>query len=362
MRGRKRWVGVAALCMAVVVPEAHAQIAAAPPLPATLPAAAPAVAPALAQAAVTRAARLQELTAQVSLAQTAAGAFARVARPARVQGPAQSVGTAFAAPSAAAALTRVARLEAVSAQVGVASTAARAFAGSLTPIAAAPASPASAASSAAGAVVIRQPARDYGSGYLGSYAGLNHRTSSARGFAAAAAAPNGCLIIGDSVAARTAPYLNAIAREDFGESCAYEVWNGRPAEGAVNALQRIAERHGLPRRVVMIAGANDIFNPPEFRAQVERAVAIVGPNRTLTWASVFVRRPLTGTAAADLENSRWLNILLSRVTSAHENLSVVNWYGFLAQRQRHLSTYLLDGVHPTVEGRQALAELVAAQW
>lgn len=444
MRSRKRWVGVAALCMVAVVPEAHAQIVApagtqpAANLPADLSAqgvagqaqlaaaahraavanaaaramrqgtaaGVPSAVTVRAQAAVSRAAKLESLSASVSLAQAAARSFAAGTLPA-VQTQAQAQAPAMPAaapqvgivgtPAQASALTRATRLDTMSGEVSAANAAARAMAAgfgtaSTSATAAGTTSGRSAVVSpfaslsphatwslqaftlpqrvasdvaAAGvnaAVVVRHPAQNFGSGYLSSYATLNHMTSSARGFRAAAADPNGCLVVGDSIGARTAPELDALARQEFGSGCAYEVWNGRPTEGAVNALAQIAKTHGLPKRVVMISGANDIFNPPAFRAQVERAAAIVGPKRTLTWASVFVRRPLTGTAAADLENSRWLNILLSRVVARHENIRVVNWYGFLAARQRRLSSYLLDGVHPTPEGRRALAQLIADRW
>ncbi len=452
MRSRRRWVGVAALCVVAVVPEAHAQVgssaqAGVQPAAAAadLPAAMPAAAVAQAGAAVTRASRLEALNQQVVSANLAALTLGGAARPGAVGSaagrsaavssassaagrpagarPASAPGQAVAtkviktkviktkviktkviktngarasgvnttgvkttviktgdtpatAPKAAApmtalvaraqgAVTRATRLDSVTQQAVGANLAALRLAGGFTGGNAAPALIGQAAAAAVGlpkSVVVRQPARNFGSGYLSSYASLNHRTSSARGFVAAAKDPNGCLVVGDSIGARTASYLDVLAKEQFGQGCAYEVWNGRPTEGAVNALEHIAKTHGLPKRVVVISGANDIFNPPEFRAQVERAAKIVGPNRTLTWSSVFVRRPLTGTAAADLENSRWLNILLSRAAAKHPNIRVVNWYGFLAERQRRLSTYLLDGVHPTPAGRKALAELIAAKW
>lgn len=245
----------------------------------------------------------------------------------------------------AQAVSRVAQLEGIAQQVVGTVGAVHAVAGAVRPMGS-----------------VGSAALGYGSGRLMPYASRHHRTSSARGFRVAAASPRGCLIIGDSVAALTMPYLQAQARQRLGPECAQEVWNGRPTIGAVDALQRIATTHGLPPHVVMVSGSNDIFDPPAFRAQVERAARIVGPRRTLVWTSVFVRRPATGTAAADLGNSRWLTILLSRVAARHRNVQVVDWYGFLVERQRRLATYLVDGVHPTPAGRAALAELIGQRW
>jgi hypothetical protein len=124
----------------------------------------------------------------------------------------------------------------------------------------------------------------------------------------------------------------------------------------VDALQEWATTYGLPARILMATGSNDIFCPPVFRAQVERAMSIVGPDRLVVWVNVHVSRWSQPAAVqvADQRNSGWVNSQLADAAAAHPNLRVVRWAELLAGKPGYrIPTYLRDGVHTSVPAGQA---------
>lgn len=167
---------------------------------------------------------------------------------------------------------------------------------------------------------------------------------------------NGVVMFGDSLGVQDGPALARQLAARTGDALAVHSWAGQPVEPAVDVLEFWAGTYGLPGRILMAVGSNDIFNPPVVAGQVERVMAIAGRRRTVVWVDVQVERPAT--VVADRANSAWVNRQLSAATRRHSNLRLVRWAEFLAADSRRNRRYLRDGVHTTLPGRQARNELI----
>jgi hypothetical protein len=201
----------------------------------------------------------------------------------------------------------------------------------------------------------------YGSGTLGPWQNLLRRVSpedqirDVLNF-------NGIFMFGDSIAVQDGQALEKLLTARSGDSIAIHNWSGQPTSAAVDALADWARNYGLPDRILMAAGTNDIFDPPAFGAQVERAMAIAGPNRTVYWVNVEVSRyrQSAEVQAADRANSAWINQQLEEAARRHPNLHIIHWAEYLAAQPEGLGKYLRDGVHTTEPvGRTARNELIA---
>ena len=108
----------------------------------------------------------------------------------------------------------------------------------------------------------------------------------------------------------------------------------------------------------MAVGTNDIFDPPAFGAQVERAMAIAGPKRTVYWVNVEVSRfrQSADVQAADRANSAWINQQLEEAAARHPNLKIIHWSEFLNSQPAGPGKYLRDGVHTSRAGRPGRAQ------
>ncbi|MET9313894.1 hypothetical protein ABZX12_18940 [Kribbella sp. NPDC003505] len=200
----------------------------------------------------------------------------------------------------------------------------------------------------------------YGSGVLGSWAGATRAISTAAQFQHTRET-NGVFMFGDSISVQDGKALAIRLQDRDGSPLAVNNWSSRPTSGAVDALQQCASAYGLPRRVLMASGSNDIFDPPKFAAQVARAVSIVGQNRILYWVNIqVVRKSVTSTMQlADQRNSSWLNMQLYDQQEKYPNLRIIRWAEWLWVKPYRLLNYLRDGVHPTVPlGQDARNELI----
>lgn len=209
------------------------------------------------------------------------------------------------------------------------------------------------------AVVIRMPARDYGSGYHGDYGRFTRQTSPEGELRAAAADPQGCLIIGDSIATTVVDVLVADLRETLGTTCVYDTWPGRATEGTANALLDIKRRVGLPARVVVMSGTNDIFNPPLFEPQMNRIVDGIGPGHEILWVTTFdSRRPKTSRSAADERNTAWINEVIAARARRTPGMRLIDWDALFRSNPVNIEALLSDGVHPNPAGVEAMVGLV----
>jgi hypothetical protein len=172
---------------------------------------------------------------------------------------------------------------------------------------------------------------------------------------------DGLYMFGDSIAVQDGYLLAQRLLSRTGDVIAVHNWSGRPTGPAVDALAQWAQTYGMPGRILMATGSNDIFTPPDFAAQVERTMSIAGAARTVFWVNVQVCR--TGQAAAvqlaDQRNSGWINLQLADAQKRHPNLRVVRWAEFLAAQPSRLTAYLRDGVHTSKpSGQHARNELI----
>ncbi|MEP7161679.1 MAG: GDSL-type esterase/lipase family protein [Dermatophilaceae bacterium] len=209
------------------------------------------------------------------------------------------------------------------------------------------------------AVVIRMPDVDYGSGYHGDYGRFTRQTSPEADLLAAVASTNGCLIIGDSIASSVVSDLVADLRETLGATCVYDAWPGRATEGTANALLDLKRRYGLPRRVIVMSGTNDIFNPPLFEPQMDRIVHGIGPAHEILWLTTFdSRRPRTSRSVADERNTGWINDVIATRAARTPNMRLVDWDALFRAHPPNIEALLRDGVHPNRLGVDALVDLV----
>ncbi|WP_329482567.1 hypothetical protein OG555_10185 [Kribbella sp. NBC_01484] len=173
---------------------------------------------------------------------------------------------------------------------------------------------------------------------------------------------NGIFMFGDSIAVQDGLALEQLLATRTGDSIAVHDWSGQPTSAAVDALAGWARDYGLPSRIVMAVGTNDIFDPPAFGAQVERTMAIAGPKRTVYWVNVEVSRfrQSADVQAADRANSAWINQQLEEAAARHPNLKIIHWSEFLNSQPAGLGKYLRDGVHTSSPvGRAARNDLIA---
>lgn len=201
----------------------------------------------------------------------------------------------------------------------------------------------------------------YGSGTLGPWQDLIRRISPEDQIRDTLTF-DGIFLFGDSIAVQDSAALERRLADSTGDSIAFHDWSGQPTSAAVDALEEWSRNYGLPRRIVMAVGTNDIFDPPAFAAQVERAMKLAGPDRTVYWVNVYVSRTKQPPAVrdADLANSAWVNQELNEAALNHPNLRIIDWSSFLTSRPGGPTPYLRDGVHTSEPlGGSARNELIA---
>lgn len=202
----------------------------------------------------------------------------------------------------------------------------------------------------------------FGSGTLGPWQDLSKRISSDDEIQDTLMF-NGVFMFGDSIAVQDGGELEKLLRDQTGDSLAVHDWSGQPTSAAVDALADWEQWFGLPSRIVMAVGSNDIFDPPAFAAQVERAMHIAGPSRTIYWVNVHVSRAKQPAEVreADLANSAWINQQLGQAAVRHPNLRIIDWAQYVATQPGGPAKYLRDGIHTSMPlGQDARNELIAA--
>jgi hypothetical protein len=190
---------------------------------------------------------------------------------------------------------------------------------------------------------------EFGSGPLGSWQDLARRISSEDEIRDVQMF-NGIFMFGDSIGVQDCSALEDLLQSQAGDSIAFHNWSGQPTSAAVDALADWERQYGLPSRILMAVGSNDIYDPPAFAAQVERVMHIAGPSRTVFWVNVHVtrfRQP-ADVRAADQRNTDWVNQQLDDAALRYPNLRIIRWAEYLAAQPGGLTSYLRDGVHTTV--------------
>ena len=199
----------------------------------------------------------------------------------------------------------------------------------------------------------------YGSGDLGAWQAMSKAISTETQIKRVLAT-NGVFMFGDSIAVQDGKTLATRLIGRDGSQLAVHNWSGRPTSGAVDAMAQWATAYGLTRRILMATGSNDIFDPPRFAAQVDRAMKLAGSNRYVYWVNVHATR-WSKTAAiqmADQRNSAWVNLQLSDAQKKYPNLRIIRWAEYLAAKPSRITSYLRDGVHTSITlGQDARNEL-----
>lgn len=213
---------------------------------------------------------------------------------------------------------------------------------------AAAASTVAAASASAESVAGLTSLGNYGSGVLGAWE-RQARAISSEAQVRKTRENDGVFMFGDSIGVQDGPPL-ARQLSQLGISVAVHNWAGRPVTPAVDALDTWAQDYGLPHRILMSVGSNDIFTPPAVAAQVDRTMQIVGDERTVYWVNVQAARTAygPGVQVSDQRNSAWINLQLAEAQRRYENLRIVHWAEHLAAKPNRLARYLRDGLHPSL--------------
>jgi lysophospholipase L1-like esterase len=147
------------------------------------------------------------------------------------------------------------------------------------------------------------------------------------------------LIVGDSITAGCYPALNALLVAK-GKTLAVIAQSGQNTAGLATLLEAVPV---LPERVILAAGANDVFQPPLFSAAFKRMVAKVDGRK---WFAVDTYVGRAGTVQPhDIRNSGWVNGQLHAVAGPDHVISANAALGAAVGRGRPLSYYLRDGVH-----------------
>jgi hypothetical protein len=166
----------------------------------------------------------------------------------------------------------------------------------------------------------------------------------APGAAGAPATSGRALVVGDSLAEGTEAPLARLLPDWRIETSAY---TGRHTDDGV---AEIVGNSKLPPVLVVSLGTNDDpSGVSSFEASVESVLSAAGPSRCVVWANI-VRPPYAGVSYAGY------NRVLTRLTAAQPNLTVVDWAGIVRSDPGLLAS---DGVHASPSGYEARAQAIA---
>jgi len=167
---------------------------------------------------------------------------------------------------------------------------------------------------------------------------------------AAAAAPahaaeRSLLVVGDSLAEGTRPY---IPKELPGWRVRQSTKVSRHASEGDDVMRRYGDR--LPRVIHASLGTNDDPGDVDgFRAAIGAVMKLAGADRCVVWANI-VRPPYAGTSY------RGYNRALADEDARRDNLLVLNWKRMV---RRHPGWLADDGVHVSADGYAARARATA---
>jgi lysophospholipase L1-like esterase len=161
---------------------------------------------------------------------------------------------------------------------------------------------------------------------------------------ASAARPRSVLVVGDSLAVGTEPYV----------SSALPGWkvvtSAETSRTTSDGVAEITGRGQLPPVIVVSLGTNDDPGAvASFERSVEEVIEAAGPGGCVVWPNI-VRPPYNGVSY------RGYNRALAGLSVTNPNLFVVDWAGMVAANPGWLAP---DGVHATSTGYAARGEAIA---
>lgn len=151
------------------------------------------------------------------------------------------------------------------------------------------------------------------------------------------------LIIGDSLAVGTMPYLDGMLA-DF--NITWDAVGGRTTPGGLQAL-REALREVEPRVVVSILGANDGPDPHRFTQRMRKMLRDLAPDTCVVWSTI-IRPPRKGRYDG-------LNRALRAEAARDHRLIVINWDRAVKRGTVHLR----DGLHADAAGYRYLSSKIS---
>lgn len=145
---------------------------------------------------------------------------------------------------------------------------------------------------------------------------------------------SGVLVIGDSLAIGTEPFLGRMLPDHV---LTWDNANGRTTPGGMLAL-RLALRDVRPEAVVVSLGTNDGPDPRRFASRLQRTLRTLPPETCVIWSTI-VRPPRKGGYLA-------LNAVLREEVRRDGRLTLVEW-----DRAVQSGTVVLpDGLHADKAG------------
>ena len=160
-----------------------------------------------------------------------------------------------------------------------------------------------------------------------------------------AAGGRSAVVVGDSLAVGTGPYLPALLPG----------WQFRQiARVGVTTATGVARVQALgatlPHYVVLSLGTNDDPRAVErFRTAIRTVLATAGSHRCVVWPNIVRPRTLGATYSG-------LNRVLAEEAAASPRLRVVDWQGLT---KAHPAWLRADGVHATAAGYRGRAAAIA---
>jgi lysophospholipase L1-like esterase len=142
------------------------------------------------------------------------------------------------------------------------------------------------------------------------------------------------LIVGDSLAVGTMPYLDGMLTD---RNITWDAVNGRTTPQGIHAL-RADLRAVEPQAVVVSLGTNDGADPRRFTRRLRRMLGQLSPNTCVIWTAI-VRPRRKGPY-------RELNRALRAEAERDHRLVVINW----DHAVKRGTVVLRDGLHATAEG------------
>jgi lysophospholipase L1-like esterase len=163
----------------------------------------------------------------------------------------------------------------------------------------------------------------------------------------ASASPQSAIVVGDSLAAGTRPYLPQLLP---GWTLHQQAAKGVQTPEGVASVRRLRLR--LPGHLVVSLGTND--DPrlvAQFRRSVRTVLALAGSGRCVVWPNI-VRPRAHGVSYAGF------NRALAAEARLDTGLRVVDW---AAMTRAHPGWLRRDGVHATAAGYRARAAAIARE-
>lgn len=156
--------------------------------------------------------------------------------------------------------------------------------------------------------------------------------------------PAQVLVVGDSMAVGTRPFLGEMVTD---REVTFDAISGRTTPQGMRALH-VVLRRVTPQTVVLNLGTNDGSRAGVFANRIQRTLAALEPATCVVWPAI--------SRARRKGEYRGLNRVLREAARHDPRLVVIPWDRMVAKG----TVALPDGVHPDVYGYRYLSHVTAA--